>query len=316
MIKEILKDKEPIAYLSLKNDLNNHHLAHSYLLYGELNPLKKDTAFLLAQSIIEGKDDFACEECETCRRIKNNEYVDVYYIDGHSSSIKKEQIEDLMAELIKTPLEAANKKIYIIDNINNSSPKVLNMILKFMEEPHSDNIYGIFISDNIDTLLETIVSRCQKIPFTTRDFSYLINEYMNKGFEYIDAYLLCHIKHELVDIDVDAYNLAKEFVYRTIDNLNDKRYLPVLFSREFFIELGKDKTKEGSDYYLDIFLKILDDNINGIKTEDEEYNEYLEKLNNYNVTKLFDILLRAKDKTSTVVNRNLLFDQIAAKIIL
>lgn len=271
---------------------------------------------MLAQSIIEDKDDFACEECETCRRIKKNEYVDVYYIDGHSTSIKKEQIENLMDELMKTPLEAANKKIYIIDNINNSSPKVLNMILKFMEEPHSDNVYGIFISDNIDTLLETIVSRCQKIPFNTRDFSYLIKEYMNKGFEYIDAYLLCHIKHELVDVDTDAYNLAKEYVYRTIDNLSDKRYLPVLFSREFFNELGKDKTKEGSDYYLDIFLKILDDNINGIKIKDEEYNEYLERLSNYNVTKLFDILLKAKDKTNTAVNRNLLFDQIAAKIIL
>ena len=120
MIKEILKEKETIAYLSLQNDLKNDHLAHSYLLYGELNPLKKDTAFLLAQSIIEGKKDFACETCNTCQRIKNNEYYDVYYIDGHSSSIKKDQIEELMNELSKTPLEKANKKIYIIDNINNS----------------------------------------------------------------------------------------------------------------------------------------------------------------------------------------------------
>lgn len=316
MIKEILKEKETIAYLSLQNDLKNDHLAHSYLLYGELNPLKKDTAFLLAQSIIEGKKDFACETCNTCQRIKNNEYYDVYYIDGHSSSIKKDQIEELMNELSKTPLEKANKKIYIIDNINNSSPKVLNMILKFMEEPNGDNIYGIFISDNIDTLLETVVSRCQKIPFITRDFSFLIKEYENKGYEYINAYLLSYIKHELLDIDSDAYNLAKEFVYRTIDNLNNPEYLPILFSREFFPSINKDKTKETTDYYLDIFLKIIDDVINDVKIDDEEYLMYINDLKRYDTNKLLEIILEAKNKTKSAVNRSLLFDQIAAKIIL
>ena len=65
MIKDVLKAKEPIVYLSLKNDLENNRLAQCYLLYGQVNPLKKDTAFLLAQSIIENKQSFACEECNT-----------------------------------------------------------------------------------------------------------------------------------------------------------------------------------------------------------------------------------------------------------
>ena len=64
------------------------------------------------------------------------------------------------------------------------------------------------------------------------------------------------------------------------------------------------------------FEKIEQALIASGKKKDEEYNEYLERLSNYNVTKLFDILLKAKDKTNTAVNRNLLFDQIAAKIIL
>lgn len=316
MIKEILKEKETVAYLSLRNDLKNHHLAHSYLLYGELNPLKKDAAFLLAQSIIEGKDDFACEECNTCKRIKNNEYFDVFYIDGHTSLIKKDQIEYLMKELSKTALEEANKKVYIIDNINNATSKVLNMILKFMEEPHGQDIYGIFISDNIDTLLETIVSRCQKIPFMTRDFSFLIKEYENRDFDYIDAYLISNIKHELLDINTDNYNLGKEFVYKTIDNLNNIKYIPILYSREFFNIIPKEAVKEVTDYYLDIFIQILEDALNDRKTDDEEYDSYIDLLKQNDISKLLNIFLDAKNKTNIPVNRGLLFDQIAAKIIL
>ncbi len=316
MIKEILKEKETVAYLSLRNDLKNHHLAHSYLLYGELNPLKKDAAFLLAQSIIEGKDDFACEECNTCKRIKNNEYFDVFYIDGHASLIKKDQIEYLMKELSKTALEEANKKVYIIDNINNATSKVLNMILKFMEEPHGQDIYGIFISDNIDTLLETIVSRCQKIPFMTRDFSFLIKEYENRDFDYIDAYLISNIKHELLDINTDNYNLGKEFVYKTIDNLNNIKYIPILYSREFFNIIPKEAVKEVTDYYLDIFIQILEDALNDRKTDDEEYDYYIDLLKQNDISKLLNIFLDAKNKTNIPVNRGLLFDQIAAKIIL
>ena len=54
MIKDQLRDKEPIAYQSLLNALKNRKVAHSYLFSGEYNPLKIEAAYLLAQSIIEG----------------------------------------------------------------------------------------------------------------------------------------------------------------------------------------------------------------------------------------------------------------------
>ena len=315
MIKEILKEKEAVAYLSLQNDLSGRHLAHSYLLYGELNPLKKETAFLLAQSIIEGKDDFACEQCNTCRRIREGKYFDVIYIDGYKESIKKEHIERVMDEMSKTSLESSGKKVYIIDNINNSSPKVLNMILKFMEEPGSDNIYGILISDDIDTLLETVVSRCQKIPFMTRDFSGLIRDYEEQGYSHVDAYLLSHIRHELSDVDGELFAAVREYVYKTIENLDNRKYLPVLFGRELYPFLGKDDLKEGTSFYLDIFLKMLEDVRGGQRGVGDEYDACLDLLNKQDTGRLLEIFLTAKERSLSSVNRNLLFDQIAAKII-
>ncbi len=317
MIKDLLKEKEAIAYLSLKNDLNSGHIAHSYLFYGDLNPFKKDVAFLLAQSIVEGKNDFACETCNTCRRIKDNLYFDVIYIDGYKGSIKKEDIENIMSQFSRTSLESSGKKVYIIDNINNISAKGINMLLKFMEEPSNDHTYGIFISDNIDTLLETIISRCEKVPFVTKDFSYLIKEYEKQGFDYIDAYLLSDIKHELVSIDVndEAYLNGKEYAYKTIDSLNNRDYIPVLFSREFYSCVSKENFKQCSDYYLSIMLKMIHDALNDVRVDDDEYNGYLSILKDSDLNKLLDVFLRAKDKTNYAINRNLLFDQIAFEII-
>lgn len=316
MVKDILKAKEPIVYLSLLNDLRNNHLANCYLLYGDVNPLKKETAFLLAQSIIENKNDYACETCNTCLRIKENKYFDVIYIDGYKETIKKETIEYMMSEFSRTSLEGS-KKVYIVDNINNASIKVDNMLLKFMEENSSNDTYGIFISDDVDSLLDTIISRCEKIPFLTRDFSFLIKEYQDKGFDIQDSYILSNIKHDTSDIDLndEAYLCAKEYAFKTIDCLDNKEYIPVLFSREFYNCVSKDLFKKSSDYYLDIMILMLEDSINNKVVEDEEYNDYLNCLEKYDRAKLLEIFLKGKERLNYPVNRTLLFDQMAFSII-
>ena len=217
MVKEELQKSEPIVYQTLQNALKNNKVAHSYLFSGEYNPLKIETAYLMAQSIVEGKNDFACEECNTCKRIRNNEYFDVIYVDGYKSSIKKDDIENILDEFSRTSLESSGKKIYILANINNSSVKVLNMILKFMEEPSNENTYGIFITDRKEDLLPTIVSRCQDVPFLTRDFSFLIDRYIENGFDYIDAYLLSNILHsfdEEFDLNVHIILVVKNMSIR------------------------------------------------------------------------------------------------------
>ena len=241
MIKEQLKDSEPIAYRSLLNALQNSKVAHSYLFSGEYNPLKIEAAYLLAESIIEGKNDFACETCDTCKRIRANKYFDVIFVDGYERSIRKDDVENILDEFSRTSLEMSGKKVYILANINNASTKVLNMILKFMEEPSSSNTFGIFITDRKDDLLPTIVSRCQEVPFLTRDFSFLIEKYVDRGFDPTDAYLLSAIFHRFdpeFDLNDPVYLGAKEYVFKTIETLDEKDYLPVLFQGNYsFIKL-------------------------------------------------------------------------------
>ena len=187
-----------------------------------------------------------------------------------------------------------------------------------MEEPSNEDTYGIFTSDNLDSLLPTVVSRCQKIPFMTRDFSNLINEYRKLGFDSIDAYLLSNIKHQFIpdfDLNDEKYLAAKEYVYKTIDNLNNRKYIPVLFSREFYLSVDKDDFKETSDYYLNIMMIMLEDAISSHFTEDYEYDNHLKMLREAKTAKLMEIISNAIDKTSVAINRQLLFDQIASQIL-
>ena len=223
-----------------------------------------------------------------------------------------------MDEFSRTALEAAGKKICILSNINNASSKVLNMILKFMEEPSNDT-YFILITDKKEDILPTIVSRCEEIPFLTRDFSYLIEKYLNAGFEYEDAYLLANILHKYdpeFDLNDPYYINAKEYVYKTIDTLKDKEYLPVMFYKEFYTTFKeKDKFKKCVDYYLAIMIKMLEDTLETRTIDDEQYNNYLKKLSKYDVGKLLEIFIEASDKTLMNAERKLLFDGIACQII-
>ena len=317
MIKDVLKKQELTAYLSLKHDLESGKLAHSYLFYGELNPLKTEAAFLMAQSIIEGSGTFACEECEQCKRIRQLKHLDVIYINGYKASIKVNDIEQLMMEFSKTAAEQSGRKVYIIDNINNSSQKVLNMILKFMEEPGSRSTYGIFLSDNIDGLLPTVVSRCRRVEFKTRDFSYLIAEYEKHGFENTDAYLLSRIKHcyEDMDLNDECYTNAREYVYKTIGNLDNRDYLPAMFFNEFYTCVNKDDFNLLSDYYLSIMQIVISDALIFNTRDDNEYNNCLNILRNRDLVKLMEIFMDASKKAKTNINRQLLFDQIGAHLI-
>ena len=319
MIKEQLKDSEPIAYRSLLNALQNSKVAHSYLFSGEYNPLKIEAAYLLAESIIEGKNDFACETCDTCKRIRANKYFDVIFVDGYEQSIRKDDVENILDEFSRTSLETSDKKVYILANINNASVKVLNMILKFMEEPSSSNTFGIFITDRKDDLLPTIVSRCQEVPFLTRDFSFLIEKYVDRGFDPTDAYLLSAIFHRFdpeFDLNDPVYLGAKEYVFKTIETLDEKDYLPVLFYREFYsLFKERDDFRKLVDMYLPIMIVMINDALQHRQLDDEQYNSYLRMIEAHKPGKLLQIFVDAGDKAARNAERKLLFDAISYEII-
>ena len=88
-MKEKLRKKQPVAYRILENALLGKTSAHAYLFFGDKGCGKFKSAILLAQSLLCEKEGFACEKCDVCRRVAENNFSDLIIIDGSIKTIKK-----------------------------------------------------------------------------------------------------------------------------------------------------------------------------------------------------------------------------------
>ena len=123
---------------------------YPYLFTGEKGTPKKESAYLLAQSLLclnVNENGFACETCDECQRLIHGNYADLIYIDGLKNSIKKSDILTIQEHFSKTNLEKYGKKVYILDGVENATPVAMNTLLKFLEEPEGD-VLAILICES------------------------------------------------------------------------------------------------------------------------------------------------------------------------
>ena len=190
MIKDLIKEQQPIVYKALVNARKEGRLSHAYLFTGPRGTVKNEAAILLAQSIFcEKQDVLACEHCDTCRRVAEGEHADMMILSGQNQTIKKEDIDRIQKKFSKTALEASGKKVYIIDHLENANASAMNSMLKFLEEPAPD-LTAILLCDSIDRILPTILSRCTILPFVPVKASVYYEEAVKEGIAQDDAYFL------------------------------------------------------------------------------------------------------------------------------
>ena len=93
-------------------------------------------------------------------------------------------------------------------DVENASDSALNSLLKFLEEPSSNNIYAIFITDNIYQVLPTIVSRCEIIQFRPDDPQKTAESLQKQGIEEPDRYFLSVLCQDASFQEKEEYQLA------------------------------------------------------------------------------------------------------------
>lgn len=248
--------KQKVAYQILKNALENKTLAHAYLLSGDKGTPKTEMAFLIAQSILCDQSGFACEKCDTCVRVSHQLYSDLQYIDGQTKSIKKQEIIDLQKQFSQTALESKGIKIYIIDGVDNATPDAMNSLLKFLEEPQ-DNTYAILIAQHSDRILDTIVSRCQNIPFYKQSES--LQEELKDDIDVLEARILstyCANKEQAQEVlESDEFQHAL-YVLQTFLSQLETFFSASVFLQNEIISKSKRDDKEVWKIFLHS-LKLL-----------------------------------------------------------
>jgi DNA polymerase III subunit delta' len=158
-------EKQPTAATILLNGLKNEHLAHAYLLSGPRGVGKRDVALQLASTFFcQMKDGLEpCGECADCKRIKSGNHPDLTFIEPEGKSVKKHQITELIKAFSYKGVEST-RKFFIVDNADLMTAQAANSLLKFIEEPEGITV-SVLITSNIQSMLDTIISRCQVLTF-------------------------------------------------------------------------------------------------------------------------------------------------------
>src|SRR5699024_11049523 len=163
--KELSKE-QPIATKMLQQMLKRQRVAHAYLIQGDPGTAKDVIGSLLAKSLLcqQMKDGEPCQTCHDCQRIDSGNHPDVHWIHPDGASIKKDQIAHLQKEFTYTGVES-NQKVYLISHADLMTTNAANRLLKFLEEP-SQKTRAILMTENSQSILDTIKSRCQIISLT------------------------------------------------------------------------------------------------------------------------------------------------------
>ncbi len=100
--------------------------------------------------------------CHSCDRIGRNAHPDVRILDEQGGSIKIGQIREIQRDLALSPFEG-RWKVHVLCDFQNATIEASNCLLKTLEEPPRRAVIILTASDS-DSLLPTIVSRCQVFP--------------------------------------------------------------------------------------------------------------------------------------------------------
>ena len=68
-------------------------------------PLKEAALFLAKSILCSNPSPLADEECRYCKRIEHGTYADFFMLGGEAESIKKDDVQEIVAGFSKTPLE-------------------------------------------------------------------------------------------------------------------------------------------------------------------------------------------------------------------
>ncbi len=153
--------KERLGNAILKNEF-----PHAFIIEGPKGCGKHTLATELSAALNcrrEHTQTFPCGCCESCRKIRNKNFLDLKYLSRKEgkATIGVEEIRGLKEDVYLSPTESAYK-IYIVEEADAMTPQAQNALLRIFEEPPR-GVVIFLLCDNVQRILSTIKSRAQFI---------------------------------------------------------------------------------------------------------------------------------------------------------
>ena len=141
--------------------LRERTLSHAYLLSGPEGLAKTAFARELAVALVSACG--GCGTCPECERARRGIHPDLHVVEREGDLIRFEQVGPVIADLSLKPF-AAGRRVWVIPEVEYLHPAAANKLLKSIEEP-PDYVYFLLVTDRLERVLPTIVSRCQQVEF-------------------------------------------------------------------------------------------------------------------------------------------------------
>jgi DNA polymerase-3 subunit delta' len=157
----------------LETALESQKLHHAYLIVGQESEI---FAKSLVQSIFCPE---RCGECTQCQKLVKGVHPDLIWVAKSGKRISIDQIRQLQQQALYAPTEA-DRKIYVLEAIEDLSLEAANCLLKILEQPPE---YLVFIlTARSANILPTILSRCQVIRLQASSATDVEHELRERGF--------------------------------------------------------------------------------------------------------------------------------------
>ncbi|SJT40791.1 ATP-binding protein [Clostridioides difficile] len=260
-----------------------------------------------------GKKKFADELSKLLLDYENLENSpDYVLIKPDGNSIKIAQIRNLQSDIVIRPHK--DYKIYIINNAEKMTVEAQNALLKTLEEPPNYAII-ILVTNNKESLLETIKSRCDIIKFSPIPIEDLKRYLINTGIEEERAQLLAifsrgSIENALNLSQSSEFSMMREDIQQYIQIMLDKNIVEVL-NIPNNMEKYRGKIIALLDMMINYFRDIilLKENVNKNMLINVDKLVFIQnmsgKISYSQLSKIIDIIEDAKSKIKSNCNFNI-----------
>ena len=276
-----LISEQEIVYSTLKNMIQKRHVPHAFIFYGDKSTSKKEMATLFIKMIYSDFLGLEIDSNPVFKRIDDDSSTNIFWIKkDKKSSISIDSVKDYIKETASSSLEEG-PRFFIFEDGDSLNTSSSNAILKFVEEP-VDDIYIIFLVENLSSLLDTIISRCVLLKFKPLDKDHVKNKLLEEGFEeeVLDVVLEYTQKEDKVreimkdDDYMRLYSLSKDMFIEKFERTGSI----VLYINDNYGLIVKDTEK--TDFFLSLVLIYLMDVFNMMVSKSYEpiYKEEIDRI--------------------------------------
>lgn len=309
---EDYKEYDKIIYKQMENAISNN-LSHAYLFDLNNNVYAENMIMAFVKEILckkhISKEEY--DNCSKCKRIDDGNYSELKKIYPDGLVIKKEQLDELQKEFSTKALES-DKKIYIIYDAEKLNLSAANSLLKFLEEP-GEGVIAILLTNNLNSVLNTISSRCQILKFNNSKIEDFIN-YNNINSK-VTIYKIAFSIFLKTNIDEYIENFVNSVIdfWKTYES-NGKKM--IVYEKQYFLDIFKEKEEILNFIRCSILLyrDVINYKLNNKILYYNDYEDILEKISNKNALNRLlyklSILLSKEKLVSKNVNVNMFVDGI------